>query len=343
MVYDGHGPAFGRCDLVGAPFKIDGVVIVDSSRGSQREVKIEKGRGRAGPQGAAIFQKSLPPNSDRHEIGGSAFGLVLAGEFHLKDFVSMEPIAHFGMGHKSNQAALESAEATFDFSFGLRTWGNEMSDAQGSQGALELAPWIGVVIAGTGTKKTQAVGIDGLRYPVIFEGGAEVGEVVPRCVGSNETPGDVEAGMVVNAEEENLLGWSGPPLVDRAVMLPEIADLGAAETPVGARFSFRSGNEMREMSFDESFNTGTSAGEATEAQQFVADELVIGRILERQKAFQKSKNLRRPGAEMVPATGAGLEAMSPAQPRTAELVETGFADPQGMGSLVGIQVTGVEI
>lgn len=29
-----------------------------------------------------------------------------------------------------------------------RSWGNEMSDAQGPQGALELAPGVGVVIAG---------------------------------------------------------------------------------------------------------------------------------------------------------------------------------------------------
>ena len=41
MVYDGDGLAFGRGDLVTAPIKIDGAVIVDSSRGSQREVKVE--------------------------------------------------------------------------------------------------------------------------------------------------------------------------------------------------------------------------------------------------------------------------------------------------------------
>jgi hypothetical protein len=29
----------------------------------------------------------------------------------------------------------------------------------------------------------------------------------------------------------------GPPLVDRAVLLPEFADMGAAETPLSARFA----------------------------------------------------------------------------------------------------------
>ena len=50
MVYDGDGLAFGRGDLVTAPIKIDGAVIVDSSLGSQREVKIEDSRERAGPE-----------------------------------------------------------------------------------------------------------------------------------------------------------------------------------------------------------------------------------------------------------------------------------------------------
>ena len=46
---------------------------------------------------------------------------------------------------------------------------------------------------------------------------------------------------------------------------------------------------------------------------------------------------------MVAATGAGHEGRSATEPRTTELVETGFADPQGMGSLVGIHVAGIEI
>ena len=152
MVYDGDDLAFRRCDLVAAPFKIDGVVIVDSSRSSQREVEIEESRERTGSEGAGIFEESFLPNSDRNEIGAAVFGLVLAGEFHLKDFVGMLPIAHVGVGHESDKPALESAKAAFDFSFGLRSWGDEVSDAQSPQCALELALWVGVVIARAGSK-----------------------------------------------------------------------------------------------------------------------------------------------------------------------------------------------
>ena len=266
MVYDGDSLAFGRGDLVAATFKIDGVVVVDSSRGSQREVKVEKSRLGAGPEGADVFPVSLLPNRDRNEIGAAVFGLVLAGEFHLKDFVGMLPIAHVGVGHESDKQALESAKAAFDFSFGLRSWGDEVGDAQSPQGALELALGIGVVTAGAGSKKAQAVGVNCLRDPVCFKGGAEVREVVPCGVGRHETPGDIEAGMVVNGEQEDLLGQGGPPLVNRAVMLPEVAYFGAAKTPVGAVFSLGSWNEMGEMGFDVGLDAGTCAGEAAEAQ-----------------------------------------------------------------------------
>ena len=261
----------------------------------------------------------------------------------MKNFVGLLPIAHVGVGHESDEATLACAEAAFDFSFGLRRWGDEMSDAQSLQSALKLALGIGVVIAGAGSEKAQAVGVNGLGDPVCFKGSAEVGEVVPGGVGRDETPGDIEAGMIVNGEQENLLGQSGPPLVNRAVMLPEIADFGAAEPPVGAGFAFGCWNQVREMNFDVGLDAGACAGEAAEPQQLVADELVVGRILERQEALEKSERLWWPWHEMVAATGDGLERMSPSQPRATELVETGFADPQSMCSLVGIHVAGVEV
>ena len=74
----------------------------------------------------------------------------------------MLPIAHVGVSQESDEATLASAEAAFDFSFGLRRWGDEMSDAQSPQSALELALGIGVVVAGAGSEKTQAISVNGL-------------------------------------------------------------------------------------------------------------------------------------------------------------------------------------
>ena len=172
------------------------------------------------------------------------FGLVLAFDFHLKDLVGMLPIAHVGMGHESDEATLESAEPAFDFSFGLRSRGDKMGDAQSPERTLELASGIGVIIAGARSKKTQAVRVNGLRDTVGFEGAAEVGEVIPCSVGRHKTSGDIEPRMVVYGEQENLLGQIRPPLMNRAVVLPKVADFGTAETPVGAVFSLGRWNEM---------------------------------------------------------------------------------------------------
>jgi len=71
---------------------------------------------------------------------------------------------------------------------------------------------------------------------VSLEGFTEVLEVVPGGVAFDEASCDVEAGAVVDGEDECLFAGSGPPLVDGAVVLPEFANVGAAKAAVGALF-----------------------------------------------------------------------------------------------------------
>lgn len=63
----------------------------------------------------------------------------MARDFHLEDFVGERIGVDLGVGEEGDEAFLESAEAAFDFAFGLRGWGHEVGDAEGAQGALELA------------------------------------------------------------------------------------------------------------------------------------------------------------------------------------------------------------
>jgi hypothetical protein len=68
----------------------------------------------------------------------------LALDFHLKDLVGVLPSADLFVRHKGDEASLEGAETAFDFTFGLRSRGDQMGDFQGLQGALwsllELGP-----------------------------------------------------------------------------------------------------------------------------------------------------------------------------------------------------------
>ena len=71
---------------------------------------------------------------------------ILAFDFHLKDFVGAFVGVDLGMGQECDEAFLKGAEAAFDFAFGLRGWGDEVGDAEGAQGALELAAGVEVVV-----------------------------------------------------------------------------------------------------------------------------------------------------------------------------------------------------
>jgi hypothetical protein len=188
------------------PFKIDGVVIIDSADAAQREVKVQKGWQRTGTKGAGIFKKSLVPNMDRDLAGASVLGSILASDFHLENLIGLFPILHFGVGHESNEPPLEGTEAAFDFAFGLRCGSDEMGDSQSSQSTLELAFWIRMIVARTWSEKTEAIGINGLRDAVSLKGCTEVREVCPGGVRAYEASSDVEAGMVVDGEQQDLFG-----------------------------------------------------------------------------------------------------------------------------------------
>lgn len=122
-----------------------------------------------------------------------------------------------------------------------------------------------MVVAGAWAEKTQAIGINGLRNSVGFEGGTEVREVLPGGVGAHEATGYIKTGMVIDGEQQDLFCRCGPPLVDGAVVLPEVADPGATETPVGAWLADGSWEKMRELGFDVGFDAGAGAFEAAEA------------------------------------------------------------------------------
>ena len=83
-----------------------------------------------------------------------------------------------------------------------------------------------------------------------FKERAEVAEVVPGGVGGDEGARKVEPGVIVNGEQQGLLGGGRPPLVDGTVMLPEFADVGAAEAPVGPRLARAGGHQVGKVCLD---------------------------------------------------------------------------------------------
>lgn len=106
-----------------------------------------------------------------------------------------------GAGQEGDDAALEGAEAAFDFALCLRGGCDEVRDAECSEGALEFALWVAAVTAGAWAEEAEGVGVDSFGDAMFFKGGAERAEVVPGGVGGDETACDVEAGMVIHGEK----------------------------------------------------------------------------------------------------------------------------------------------
>ena len=202
------------------------------------------------------------------------------------------------------EVSMEGLKAALDLALGLRRWSDKMRYMQRPQGALKLATRIGVMVAGAWPKEAQSVSIDRLGQAVALERFAEMLEVIPGGVALDEATRDKQTRTVIDGKQQGLLVRSRPPLVDRAVVLPEFADVSAAETSVGALLGPRRGNQMGEVGFDIGFDGGAGSLEVAQPFHFVGDELIVGRALHGQKALEKINDLGRP--KLTPITSASL-------------------------------------
>ena len=207
---------------------------------------------------------------------------------------------------------------------------------------MEVAFGVGPVVSGTWSKEAQSVGIDDFGNAVGFEGFAKVEEVIPGGVGGDETPGHVEARMVIDGEQEGLLARGGPPLVDRTVVLPEFADFGAAEASINAILWWWFWNEVSEMGFHVGLDSGTGAGESAETLKFIADKLVVGRVLHGQEASEEGVDFVWPETVAVTSAGPWAVGVATSQPSSPHAIELRSAYTQLRGRSRGVQESRVK-
>ena len=299
---------------------------------------------RAGRDACGLRRAATGPPRFRGSLAeGAVDGAVLAGDLHLEDSIGLPPGFSVGVGEQGCEAALEGAKAAFDFSLGLRSGRDQMGHAEPAQGALELAFGIAVIVAGAGSEEAQAVGVNDLGQAPGLEGLPEVLEVVPGRVRLDEAADEVEAGMVIDSEQEGLLSGGRPPLVDGTVVLPKFADAGATEAAIDPGLACRGGHEMGVVSLDVGLHRGASPDQAAEPFQLIGDELVVGRILQRQELQEEAMSLGRPVPAPVAAAGLWREADALAEQSRPQFVEPGAAHPQMGGGSGGVERARVEV
>ena len=302
----------------------------------------QAGSGR-GTKAGVVFEQSFFPYLERNQSSAALGGLVLATDFHLEDLVGVFPGLDPCMSQKGDEAFLESAETAFDFAFGLGSRRNEVSHTEAKEGALKLASGIGVIVTGTWPKEAQAVGVNGFWQSVCFEDAAEMAEVVPGSLGGDETPRDIEAGMIIDGEQEDLFAGRGPPLMDGTVVLKKFTDSRTAEAPIGPLFAQGGGDKMWKVNFDMGLDAGSRSVETAEPLHLIRHELVIGRILQWQEAFEECAHISGPNGATVATAGIGAIGLPVAQEVSTELVEAGSADAERSGGSRCVQSLGIEI
>ena len=126
-------------------------------------------------------------------------------------------------------------------------------------------------------------------------------------------------------------------------MLIEFADPRSAETAVGPRLALRGGHQMGQVGFDVGFDAGAGAFKMAQAFHLIGDELIVGRVLQGQEAFQEGDNRSGPCVPVGTSARVRTKAGLVAQEDGAQLVEPGAAHSEVARGGERVEASGVEV
>ncbi len=305
----GNGPTAAQ--------EVDLVVGIDAAAQMERQMQVQEGGWRARTNGRAPFHQSLVPSRIGAVARGAADRVILVGHLAVQDDLSGGVIADVFVSQERYQALLQGSKAAFDLTFGLRARGDQMGHPQGGEGALELGTGIPIIGHGIMAKEAQAIGVHDQRQAVLEQEPAKMLEMIPRGIGGDKDRAQKFSRMIIDGQQQGLLGGGRPPLVDGRIVLPEFAEAGPFPAAAGFGARFWLAEEVGKMRSDKSGDRLTMALE-TEAQgQFIGCQLKVGRLLQRDKSFEELAGFRGP-IWPVTATGElGAELRAPSQPARA--------------------------
>jgi hypothetical protein len=177
-----------------------------------------------------------------------------------------------------------------------------MGDAQGREGALEFGGGVPIIGHGIMAKEAKAIGVDDQGQAVLSEEPAKMLEVIPGGIGGDKDRAQEFSRMIIDGQQEGLLGGSWPPLVDGGIVLPEFAQASSLPAATGFGTRFCLADEVWEMGPYKSGHRLPMALEAKAASQFIGHQLKIGRLLQGDKGFEE---LDRFAGPVWPVAAAG--------------------------------------
>ena len=214
-------------------------------------MQVQEGGGRAQTDRGAPFHQSQVPGGIGTVTGGAADGVILAGHLAVQHDLSGRVIADLFISQERDQAILQRAKTAFDLTFGLRARGDQMGHSQGGEGALKLGTGIPIIGHGIMAKEFSR--------------------------------------MIIDGQEQSLLGGGRPPLVDGGIVLPEFTQPSPFPAPAGLGAWFWLADQVGEMRSDKGGDRLPMALETEAKRQFIGRQLKVGRLLQR----RRSQRVRR--------------------------------------------------
>ena len=149
--------------------------------------------------------------------------------------------------------------------------------------------------------------------------------------------------MIIDRQQQGLLGRGWPPLVKGGIVLPEFAQPGAFPAAAGFGARLRLTDEVGKMGADKGCDRLPMALETKAAGQFIGHQLKVGRFLQRNKSFEELAGFRWPIRPVV-ATGAlGGELSAFEEPARAKAVQVRATDLEMVGRFRGVDLPVVKL
>ena len=280
-------------------------------------MQVQEGGWRARTDRRTPFHQSLVPSHIGAVARGAADRVILVGHLAVQDDLSGGVIADLFVSQERYQAFLQGSKTAFNFAFGLRARGDQMGHPQGGEGALELGTGIPVIGHRIMAKEAQAIGVHNQRQAVLEQEPAKMLKMIPRGIGGDEDRAQKLSRMIIDGQQQGLLGGGRPPLVDGRIVLPEFAEASAFPAAAGFGARFWLAEEVGKMRSDKSGDRLTMAFETEAESQFIGCQLKVGRFLQWDKSFEELAGFRGPIWPVTAPGELGAELRAALQPAHA--------------------------
>ena len=192
-------------------------------------------------------------------------------------------------------------------------------------------------------KEAQAIGIDNQRQAMLEQEPAKMLKMIPRGIGGDEDRAQKLSRMIIDGQQQGLLGGGRPPLVDGRIVLPEFAQAGTFPAAAGFGARFWLAEEIGKMRSDKSGDRLTMAFETEAEGQFIGCQLKVGRFLQRDESFEELAGFRGPIWPVTAPGKLGAELRAALQPARAKAVKVRAADLAMMRSFRAVDLPVVKL